>query len=171
VKTRIYLDTSVFGALCDPDLPDRLLATRWVLDGLARERWEGFISTLVLEEVDRAPATVRITVELRRSGVIVLEESAESLEIARLYMASAAMPANAEYDARHLAVATVNGIHAVVSWNFRHMVNLDRRRQINAINLRESLPLLDIVSPAVAAPLKPCPAGRPRSWPVGTAST
>jgi len=147
VKTRIYLDTSVFGALCDPDLPDRLLATRWVLDGLARERWEGFISTLVLEEVDRAPATVRITVELRRSGVIVLEESAESLEIARLYMASAAMPANAEYDARHLAVATVNGIHAVVSWNFRHMVNLDRRRQINAINLRESLPLLDIVSP------------------------
>ena len=77
----------------------------------------------------------------------MLEESAESLEIARLYMASAAMPANAEYDARHLAVAAVNGIHAVVSWNFRHMVNLDRRRQINAINLRESFPLLDIVSP------------------------
>jgi len=149
VKTRIYLDTSVFGALCDPDLPDRLLATLWVFDGLARDRWEGFISTLVLEEVDRAPATgrERIAVELRRSGVIVFEESAESLEIARLYMASAAMPANAEYDARHLAVAAVNGIHAVVSWNFRHMVNLDRRRQINAINLRESFPLLDIVSP------------------------
>jgi hypothetical protein len=91
VKTRIYLDTSVFGALCDPDLPDRLLATLWVFDGLVRDRWEGFISTLVLEEVDRAPATVRgrITVELRRSGVNVLEESAESLELARLYMTSA----------------------------------------------------------------------------------
>ena len=56
MKTRIYLDTSVFGALCDPDLPDRLLATLWVFDGLVRDRWEGFISTLVLEEVDRAPA-------------------------------------------------------------------------------------------------------------------
>ena len=149
MKTRVYLDTSVFGAVCDPGPAERLLATRSVLDGLARERWEGFISTLVLEEVDRAPETVRgrITAELRRSRAIVLEESAESLMLTRLYMASGAMPANGEYDARHLAVATVNGIRTVVSWNFRHMVNVERRRQINAINLRENLALLDIVSP------------------------
>ena len=57
------------------------------------------------------------------------------------------MPANSEYDARHIALATVNGIHTVVSWNFRHMANVDRRRQINAINLRENFALLDIVSP------------------------
>jgi len=149
VKSRVYLDTPVFGAVCDPGPAERLLATRWVLEGLARERWEGFISTLVLEEVDRAPTPVRgrITAELRRSRVIVLEESAESLMLARLYMASGAMPTNGEYDARHIAVATVNGIHTVVSWNFRHMVNVERRWQINAINLRENLALLDIVSP------------------------
>jgi hypothetical protein len=149
VKTRVYLDTSIFGAVCDSGPPERLLATWQVLDGLAGERWEGFVSTLVLEEVDRAPAAVRarIVVELSRSGVAVLEESAESLELARLYIASGAMPANGEYDARHIAVATAHGIHVVVSWNFRHMVNLARRRQINAINLRESFALLDIVSP------------------------
>jgi len=74
VKTRIYLDTSVFGAVCDPGPAERLLATRRVLDGLARKRWEGFISTLVLEEVERAPEAVRgrITSELRRSEVTVL---------------------------------------------------------------------------------------------------
>jgi len=149
VKTRIYLDTSVFGAVCDPGPAERLLATRRVLDGLARKRWEGFVSTLVLEEVDRAPETVRgrITGELRTSEVTVLEESAESLLLVRLYMTSGAIPANSEYDARHIALATVNGIHTVVSWNFRHMVNVDRRRQINAINLRENFALLDIVSP------------------------
>ena len=149
MKTRVYLDTSVFGAVCDPGPAERLLATRRVLDGPARERWEGFISTLALEEVDRAPETVRgrVTGELRRSGVTALEESAESLMLARLYMASGARPANGEYDARHIAVSTVNGIHTVVSWNFRHMVNVERRRQINAINLRENLALLDIVSP------------------------
>ena len=149
MKTRIYLDTSVFGAVCDPGPAERLLATRRVLDGLARKRWEGFISTLVLEEVDRAPEAVRgrITSELRRSEVTVLEESAESLLLVRLYMSSGAIPANSEYDARHIALATVNGIHTVVSWNFRHMVNVDRRRQINAINLRENFALLDIVSP------------------------
>ena len=149
MKTRIYLDTSVFGAVCDPGPAERLLATRRVLEGLAQKRWEGFISTLVLEEVDRAPETVRgrITGELRTSEVTVLEESAESLLLVRLYMTSGAIPANSEYDARHIALATVNGIHTVVSWNFRHMVNVDRRRQINAINLRENFALLDIVSP------------------------
>jgi hypothetical protein len=149
VKTRIYLDTSVFGAVCDPGPAECLLATRRVLEGLARKRWEGFISTLVLEEVDRAPEAVRgkITGELRTSELTVLEESAESLLLVRLYMTSGAMPANSEYDARHIALATVNGIHTVVSWNFRHMVNVDRRRQINAINLRENFALLDIVSP------------------------
>ena len=149
MKTRIYLDTSVFGAVCDPGPAERLLATRRVLEGLAQKRWEGFISTLVLEEVDRAPEAVRgrITGELRTSELTVLEESAESLLLVRLYMTSGAMPANSEYDARHIALATVNGIHTVVSWNFRHMVNVDRRRQINAINLRENFALLDIVSP------------------------
>ncbi len=77
----------------------------------------------------------------------MLEESAESLLLVRLYMSSGAIPANSEYDARHIALATVNRIHTVVSWNFRHMVNVDRRRQINAINLRENFALLDIVSP------------------------
>jgi hypothetical protein len=149
VRTRIYLDTSIFGAICDPDLEERLGATRHVLDGLARARWEGFVSTLVLEEVDRAPEGVRrrIEIELRRTGVTLLEESTESLRLARLYIASGAIPASAEADVRHIAVATVNGVHTVISWNFRHMVNLTRRRQINSINLRESLALLDIVSP------------------------
>ena len=77
----------------------------------------------------------------------MLEESAESLLLARLYVASGAMPANSEDDARHIAVAAVNGIHTVVSWDFHHMVNVERRRRINAVHLRESLPLLDIVSP------------------------
>jgi len=89
----------------------------------------------------------RIAQELRRSGVVVLEESEESLALARLYMTSGAMPPAAEDDARHLAVATVNGLHTVLSWNFHHMVNFERRRRINAINLREGFVLLDIVSP------------------------
>jgi hypothetical protein len=143
------LDTSIFGAICDSGLEERLVATRYVLDGLAQARWEGFVSTLVLEEVDRAPEPVRgkIEIELRRTGVTLLEESRDSLRLARLYIASGAIPASAEADARHIAVATVNGVHAVISWNFRHMVNLTRRRQVNSVNLRESLALLDIVSP------------------------
>lgn len=46
-----------------------------------------------------------------------------------------------------LAIATLNDINVVVSWNFRHMVNVERKRRINSVNLREGVPLIDIVSP------------------------
>jgi hypothetical protein len=47
---------------------------------------------------------------------------------------------------RHLAVATVNGVDAVISWNFRDIVNIRTRRAVHSINLRLGLPLIEIVS-------------------------
>lgn len=85
--------------------------------------------------------------ELRRSLLTVLEESPESLALARAYVSAGAIPADYEDDARHIAVATINDIRVIVSWNFRHMVNIERKRKINSVNVREGLPLLDLVSP------------------------
>ena len=77
----------------------------------------------------------------------MLEETPESLALARAYVAAGAIPVDSEDDARHIAVASVNDIRAIVSWNFRHMVNIERKRMINSVNLREDVPLIDIVSP------------------------
>lgn len=149
MKLKLYLDTSVLGAVCDPGPEERLVATRQLLEGLVNGRWDGYISTLVLEEVERAPESVRekIAVELRRNPLAVLEESPESVALAQAYVSSGAIPTDCEDDARHIAIATINDIRVIVSWNFRHMVNIERKRKINSINLREGLPLLDLVSP------------------------
>ena len=149
MRLKFYLDTSVLGAICDPGPEERLVATRRLLGGLTEGRWEGYISTIVLEEVERAPEAVRakIAMELRRSPLVVLEESPKSLALAQTYVSAGAIPADYEDDARHVAIATVNDIQVVVSWNFRHMVNLERKRRINSVNLREGFPLLDLVSP------------------------
>jgi len=119
---KIYLDTSVLGAVCDALPKERLAATREFLDRLAAGRFEGYISTVVLEEVERAPDAVRQTIasELQGKPLGVLEESPESLALARLYVSEAAIPAAYEDDARHVAIAVVNGIGVIVSWNFRH---------------------------------------------------
>ncbi len=77
----------------------------------------------------------------------MLEESSESVSLAHKYVSAGAIPADYEEDARHIAIATVNDIRVIVSWNFRHMVNIERKRRINSVNLREHLPLLDLVSP------------------------
>lgn len=149
MRLKLYLDTSVLGAVCDPGPEDRLVATRRLLQGLADGRWEGYISTLVLEELERAPDSVRETIamEVRQSPLAVLEESPESVALARAYVSSGAIPAEYEDDARHIAIATVNDIRVIVSWNFRHMVNLERKRRINSVNVRDAFPLLDLVSP------------------------
>lgn len=148
-RTRLYIDTSVLGATVDPGPEDRVAATRRLLGEVAAGRWEAFISTVVLAEVDGAPESIRRKVadEVRRAPMIVLEETAESIELARRYVAAGAMPPNAENDARHIAIATINDIGIVVSWNFRHMVNIERKRRINSVNLADGLPLIDIVSP------------------------
>lgn len=120
-----------------------------MLNGLAKGTWEGYISTLVLEELERAPNTVhdKIVQHLRRTRLAVLEETPESLVLARAYIAAGAIPPDYEDDARHIAVATASDIRVIVSWNFRHMVNIERKRRINSVNLREDYPLIDIVSP------------------------
>ena len=64
-----------------------------------------------------------------------------------VYISGGAIPSEYENDARHIAIATVNDIRVIVSWNFRHMVNIDRKQKINSVNLREGLPLVDFVSP------------------------
>lgn len=149
MRLKLYLDTSVLGAVCDPGPEERLAAIHRVLEGFDKGLWEGYISTLVLEEVDRAPKAIRekITLEIQKSRLTMLEETSESLALARAYVLAGAIPTDYEDDARHISVATVNDIRVIVSWNFRHMVNIERKRMINSVNLREDAPLIDIVSP------------------------
>lgn len=149
MRLKLYLDTSVLGAVCDPGPEERLLATRRILDGLKAGSWDGYISALVLEEVSRAHESVRqrIAQEIQNSPLMVLEESPESVALALVYIEAGAIPADYEDDARHIAIATLNDVNVVVSWNFRHMVNVERKRRINSVNLREGFPLIDIVSP------------------------
>ncbi len=78
---------------------------------------------------------------------MVLQESDETIRLAELYVSAGAVPEEYEDDARHIAVATVNDVRVIVSWNFRHMVNIERKRRINGVNIREGYPLIDLVSP------------------------
>ena len=50
-------------------------------------------------------------------------------------------------DAIHVAVATVSGVDILVSWNFRHIVNFQKIRKFNAVNMSEGYQILDIRSP------------------------
>lgn len=50
-------------------------------------------------------------------------------------------------DAQHIAIATINRVDVLVSWNFKHIVNLRRIHLYNSINLKYGYPLIEIRSP------------------------
>ena len=103
----------------------------------------------MLQEIDQAPDDVRFSLmtHVRRLQPLVLSESRESLSLAQEYIAARVLPASSRDDARHVAIATVAGSDALISWNFRHLVNLRRKQLVQAVNTRLGHPLIEIVSP------------------------
>ncbi|GJL53092.1 MAG: hypothetical protein NPIRA02_02240 [Nitrospirales bacterium] len=149
MNENIYLDTSVLGATCDPGPDERLQATTRFRDGLRHGKWNGYISGLVLEEIARASEAIQTRIQSHLADVplLLLEESDISIALAQAYLDAGAIPHNYRNDARHVAMATTNHITVIVSWNFRHMVNLHRKRELNSVNMKQGYPLIDLVSP------------------------
>jgi len=142
---RIYPDTSVFGGCLDPEFAqcsDKLMA-----DFAAGVR-VAVISDLTLKELQAAPLSVRSVLDQipdQHREYVVLNDEAKDL--ARLYIRHDAVSEQQIVDAQHIAIATVNNVGVLVSWNFRHIVNLTRIRLYNSVNLKYGYPLLEIRSP------------------------
>jgi len=67
--------------------------------------------------------------------------------LAGRYLAEGILPANMLVDAQHVAIATIAQVDALVSWNFRHMVNLPRIHRYHAVNAKLGYPTIEIRSP------------------------
>lgn len=77
----------------------------------------------------------------------LIEEGAASLRLAHAYMAARLVPPPKRNDARHIALATVADLDAIVSWSFRDMVNLRKKRIVHSVNAKFGYRLIDIISP------------------------
>lgn len=146
---RLYLDTSVIGALFDLEMLQRIEITRALLHSIIEGKHTGIISNIVLEEIERSPEEFKekIIAEMRKIPLQIISEDEASADLLEIYEKEGFIRRGARLDLRHLAVATVNGVDAVVSWNFRDIVNIRTRRSVHSTNLRLGFPLIEIVSP------------------------
>ncbi len=71
----------------------------------------------------------------------------ESIALANAYLKEGVIAERSLSDARHIAIATVERVDVLVSWNFKHIVNLNRIRMINSVNLKFGYSLIEIRSP------------------------
>lgn len=110
------------------------------------------ISDLTERELDEAPSDVQAVYdEIIEIGANRINESVESLELARKYISEGILTENYEVDARHIAVATVNEVDVLVSWNFKHIVHYDKIRRFNAVNVLMGYSTLEIHTPMEVA--------------------
>ncbi len=98
--------------------------------------------------IQGAPDTVRARLlEIPEANRIVLLETAEAASLAEAYLAHGIVGPGSRSDALHVALATIGRVDVLVSWNFKHIVNLGRIRLFNAVNLEQGYGLIEIRTP------------------------
>jgi hypothetical protein len=140
----LYLDASVVGGYYDDEFKEATveLWKQWRL-GLYQFR----ASILVETELRRAPPRVQNLFAQTFDPADLLPLSDEADELAELYMKQKVVPAKYVDDARHVAIAVTQAVPYIVSWNFKHLVNVRREAGFNAVNVLHGYPSVRIVSP------------------------
>lgn len=106
------------------------------------------ISDSTLAELAGAPPKVRAVIEdLPRTCLELVHQVEESEAVAEEYIRQEVLSPRMPADAQHIAVATIARVDVLVSWDFRHIVNLGRIHGFNAVNLRSGYAMLEIRSP------------------------
>lgn len=144
-RLRVYIDTSVFGGCFDEEFKE-------YSDRLFKEIIEGkkiaVMSDVTEAELRLAPALVQKILDLIPVQFIEsVNLSPEAEGLALTYLKEKAVPKKCFQDAMHIALATIARVDVLVSWNFKHIVNLDRIRKYNGINMKYGYGTIEIRNP------------------------
>jgi hypothetical protein len=145
MKLRIYTDTSVIGGCLDKEFES---ASLQLIQRVKVGEVIIVVSDLTLLELELAPVKVKkILEEIPDDNKEYVEFQEEARELASFYISEGIVGASSLVDAQHIAIATVTRVDVLASWNFKHIVNLQRIRGYNSVNLRHGYPLLEIRTP------------------------
>lgn len=127
VNPRVYVETSVVAHLTAPPvrdvvtLGDQIATREWWLD--APGRFDLVVSELVLEEIAPGDLTAARDRLDSVASLPVLAFDRESAELRRHLIQSHAIPSDAKQEAAHVAVAAVNSVDYLATWNLRNIAN------------------------------------------------
>ena len=144
-KQRIYIDTSIVGGFFDKMFENE---TKLLFKRLEENEVVFVVSNLLREELKGAPERVKNLLDNYSDDnfeTVVMTEEAEHL--AEKYIAENVVGRTSLDDCRHIALATINKVDVLASWNFKHIVNLTRIKGYNAVNLRNGYFTLEIRNP------------------------
>jgi predicted nucleic acid-binding protein len=145
MKQRIYIDNSVIGGYHDVEFE---VATRQLFERIVNKEFVVYFSEINDAELINAPQHVKDVKDLIPPDCFHYINVTDEVEILmQLYISEKALGKASENDAYHIALASANRVDCLISWNFKHIVNYDKIKMFNAINMRFGYPLIDIRSP------------------------
>ena len=112
------------------------------------DHYDIFYSQLNIDEIDNIPyhqTKTEIKALIEQGNLF--EMTSEVEELAQEYIKSGIIPQKYDDDAKHLALAVVNGIDILVSWNYKHLVKRKTRIEVNLLNSKDGYRSIDILTP------------------------
>ena len=138
---KIYLDTSVINFLFAEDAPDFKRVTIDFFENYVRRNvYQVYVSEVVIREIEQTSdenQKERLLNVIAEFDLRVLPLTDEANKLALMYLAERILPEKKLDDARHIALTTVNQIDILLSWNFKHLANINKQLAVKVINERE----------------------------------
>jgi len=146
---KVYIETSVFNFVLTDDAPDRKSDALKLFNEIKSGLYEPYTSDYVLQELMRAPEPKQSQMieMISQYDMTFLKQSDEADRLASIYVADGVVPEKYFTDAVHIAVATVNDLDFIVSFNFQHIVKRKTMTMTESINIREGYKRIGIHSP------------------------
>ena len=150
-KLKIYLDTSVVSYLLQEDVPEKMEITNQLWELFKQGQFEIYLSNVTMKEITKCP-------EPKRSQLIqylddveytLVEVADNALDIAEQLVSMKILPAKCYDDCQHIAAAVECVCDCIVSWNFKHIVNIRTIRGVRAITNLKGYKPIEILNPSV----------------------
>ena len=145
MKQRIYIDTSVVGGYYDAEFKEHTVP---LFERIFNGEFSVLLSTVTQDELENAPTHVQELIRnMHNEFTEFLPISNDVVDLANEYMNERVVGQTSYADCLHIALATIHRADFLISWNFKHIVNVRRIMGYNSINIRNGYKQLEIRSP------------------------
>ena len=144
-KLNLYIDTSVIGGYFDVEFEKE---TKILFESVFNNEFHVIYSSITEDELIKAPENVRSLLNsIPSENKTRIELTEEAVQLGDTYITENVVGKTSREDCFHIALATIYKADILVSWNFKHIVNITRIKGYNAVNIKLGYTEIDIRSP------------------------
>ena len=150
-KLRVYLDTSVISHLLQEDVPEKMADTRQLWEMFRNGKYDVYLSTVTLEELKGCsePKQSELFDYLGLIDYTLVQIDDNVADISHQIIEMGILTKKSYDDCQHIGAAIVSECDCIISWNFKHIVNVKTIKGVRAITNLEGYKMIEIWNPSV----------------------